>query len=194
MIYNAEISAGALMIVESKQLARLSLNHPTPAQWQEAIEVDNLLQKKTPATAKRQAALIKKRLDLLDREIVETIANSDNELATQLLFAASLLHSQLHYDYMLKVYALYVRRLDQAISKAAWENYWEECALIDGTIQQWSLATKNKLSQVILKILSQAKFINSTRKMDIIPFHLRPEARSLLRKHHPHLLAAMEFN
>ena len=194
MIYNAEISAGALMLVESKQLARLYIKQPTHEQWREAVEVDNLLQKKTPATAKRQAILVKKRFDLLGIELVEQIATSDSEFATQLLFAGSLLHSQLHYDYMLKVYALHVRRLDQAISKAAWENYWEECALIDGTINQWSLATKNKLNQVILRILSQAKYIETTRNMVITPFHLRPEVRGLLRKHHPHLLAAMEFN
>lgn len=194
MIYNAEISAGSLMLVESKQLAQLVLKGLSDEQWRSAVEGDNILQKKTPATAKRQATLIKKRLHLIEMPIVERIAHGDNELATQLLFAASMLHSQLLFDFMIKVYAMHVRRLDQRLSKAAWENYWEEAMLLEPKIQAWSTSTKSKLHQVILRILSQAKYIGSTKKMDMIQFHLRPEARRLLSEHHPHLIAAMEFN
>ncbi|TXI44176.1 DUF1819 family protein [Methylophilus sp.] len=194
MIYNAEISAGALMLVESKQLARLYLTQPTPERWREAIEVENILQKKTPATSKRQAALVKKRFQLMNIELIEQIANSDNELATQLLFAGALLHSQLLYDYMIKVYAQHIKRLEKTIYRYAWENFWEESALLDPSINQWSTATKTKLSQVILRILSQAKYIETTKNMEIAPFHLRPEALSVIRLHHPHLIAAMEFN
>ena len=62
-IYNAEISAGSLMLPESRRIARLLLTHPTKEQWFEALKLDNILQKKSPATAKRQARLIRNRLD-----------------------------------------------------------------------------------------------------------------------------------
>lgn len=182
------------MLVESKQLARLYLTQPTPERWREAIEVENILQKKTPATSTRQAALVKKRFQLMNIELIEQIANSDNELATQLLFAGALLHSQLLYDYMIKVYAQHIKRLEKTIYRYAWESFWEESALLDPSINQWSTATKTKLSQVILRILSQAKYIETTKNMEIAPFYIRPEARSVIRLHHPHLIAAMEFN
>lgn len=182
------------MLVESKQLARLYLTKPTPDRWRDAVEGENILQKKTPATSRRQAALVKKRFHEMNIELIEHIANSDNELTTQLLFAGALLHSQLLYDYMLKVYAPNIKRLEKAIPKYAWDNFWEESALLDPTINEWSAATKSKLCQVILRILSQAKYIETTKNMEIIPFHLRPEARRAIRQHHPHLLAAMEFN
>jgi hypothetical protein len=35
--------------------------HPTEEQWMQTIKVDNLLQKKSPATATRQAHLIRKK-------------------------------------------------------------------------------------------------------------------------------------
>ena len=60
--YNAEISAGSLMPLESRRLAELLQTFPDETAWNKAIETDNVLQKKTPATARRQARLIKRRL------------------------------------------------------------------------------------------------------------------------------------
>ena len=54
--YNAEISAGSLMPLESKRVAALLLTKPDEAAWLDAIEVQNILQKKTPATARRRRA------------------------------------------------------------------------------------------------------------------------------------------
>ena len=56
--YNAEISAGSLLPLESRRIAALLLTDPDDAAWRHAIEVENILQKKTPATARRQATLI----------------------------------------------------------------------------------------------------------------------------------------
>jgi hypothetical protein len=60
--YNAEISAGSLMPLESRRLAELLQTNPDETTWIQAVETDNILQKKTPATARRQARLIKRRL------------------------------------------------------------------------------------------------------------------------------------
>lgn len=193
MIFNAEISAGALMIVETKQLARLMLTYPTKEEWRHAIEVENILQKKTPSTAKRQAVLIKKRLDLVHADILKTIAAGDNELVLQLIFASSLLHSQLHFDFMTKVYGEHLRRYESHITKNAWESFWVECAILDPNINTWSELTKNKLHQVIIKILSQAKYIDSTRQQNLTPPSIRPEALGLIGQHHPHILRGLEF-
>ncbi len=62
-LYNAEISTGSFMIPESRQIAKLLLTHPTIEQWFDALHLDNVLQKKSPASAKRQARLIRNRLD-----------------------------------------------------------------------------------------------------------------------------------
>ena len=193
MIFNAEISAGALMVVETKQLAKLMLTNPTKEEWRQAIEVENILQKKTPATAKRQAALVRKRLDLVHPEILEAIAKCDNELTLQLIFVSSLLHSQLHYDFMTKVYGEHLRRYESHITKNAWENFWEECAVLDPNINTWSELTKNKLHQVIIKILSQAKYIDTPKLKTLTPPYVRPEVVSLLKQHHPNILSGLEF-
>ena len=103
------------------------------------------------------------------------------------------LHSQLHLDYMIKVYGEHLRLYESHIKKNAWEYFWDECAILDSNINNWSELTKNKLNQVIVKILSQAKFIDSTRTQKLTPPAIRPEVLSLVKIHHPHILVGLEF-
>lgn len=192
-MYSAEISAGALMVVESKLIAKFMLTNPTREDWKHAIEIENILQKRTPATGKRQAILIRKRLECVTNDILELISTGDNELTLQLLFASSLLQSQLHLDYMKKVYGEHLRLYETHIKKNAWSYFWEECAMLDPNINNWSDLTKNKLNQVIVKMLSEAKFIDTTRTLKLTPPDLRPEVIELVRSHHPHIISSLEF-
>ncbi|WP_348944726.1 BrxA family protein [Chitinibacter sp. FCG-7] len=59
------------MINESRRIAELLLQKPDDAAWSQAIKLDNILQKNNPATAIRQARLIRSRLELLDGEGIE---------------------------------------------------------------------------------------------------------------------------
>ncbi|WP_326527199.1 BrxA family protein, partial [Dokdonella sp.] len=106
------------MLPESRRVARLLLTHPTKEQWFEALKVDNILQKKSPATARRQARLIRNRLDTLEDEAWSLIAEGSQEVATQLLFAAAIKHSRVLADFLRDVYAGHLRRLEQNISPA----------------------------------------------------------------------------
>lgn len=47
-IYNAEISAGSLLLRESREIAKLLLEQADDAVWRNALVVDNVLQKNHP--------------------------------------------------------------------------------------------------------------------------------------------------
>lgn len=192
-MFNAEISAGSLLALESKRIAKLLLTAPDAATWQHAIEVDNLLQKKTPATARRQATLIRKRLTTLDKVAWQMIAERESEVATQLLLAASIKHSQLLGDFMRGAYADCQRRLDADLTVNDWQNFLTECAHHDPAVLAWSASTKDKLFQVIVRILSESKYLENARTMKLTPPHLHPEVyRYLLRHHETYVLDCME--
>ncbi|XKF16597.1 DUF1819 family protein [Halomonas sp. BLK-85] len=53
--YNSDLIGGNLMVRESRFIAALLLEKTDDAGWQQAIMVDNCLQKNRPATAKRMA-------------------------------------------------------------------------------------------------------------------------------------------
>jgi hypothetical protein len=54
--YKADIAGGALKVYESRLVADLLLNEVSASDWRNAIEIDNVLQKKSPGTARRQAS------------------------------------------------------------------------------------------------------------------------------------------
>ena len=182
--YNAEISAGSLMPLESKRIAALLLSQPDESCWADAIEKQNILQKKTPATARRQATLIRKRLSTLTPDAWQMIASRESEVANQMLLAAAVKHSQLLGDFMLTVYALSQRRLEVALSVSDWHGYLAECAHRDASVAGWTASTKLKLFQCILRILVEAKYLDGSRAMLMTPPSLHPDVRSYLRQHH----------
>ena len=182
-LYNAEISAGSLMLLESKRIASLLLTLPDEAAWLHAIEADNILQKKTPATARRQATLIRKRLMTLDAVAWTAISSRESEVATQLLLAAAIKHSQLLGDFMLRVYADRQRRLEPALAPIDWQDFLAECAHHDPVVADWSDTTKAKLFQVIVRILVESKYLDKSRSMKLTPHALHPEVRRYLSNH-----------
>lgn len=181
------------MLLESKRLACLLLTSPDDAAWRHAIEVDNLLQKKTPATARRQATLIRKRLTTLDAAAWSAICSRESEVAAQLLLAGAIMHSRLLGDFMRHVYAARQRQLDSALGSTDWVDFLAECAHQDPAILTWSTSTLAKLREVILRILTEAKYLESTRSMKLSPRSLHPEVRRYLSdRHETYVLGCLE--
>ncbi|MEI6068038.1 MAG: DUF1819 family protein [Methylococcaceae bacterium] len=186
--YNAEISAGSLMPLESRRIAAFLLTHPDDNAWRRALIEDNLLQKKAPATALRQAGLIRNRLNTLEVTAWEMIAHREQEVAIQLLLVAAIRHSQLLADFINDVYMDHQHRLNLAISPRDWEGFLTECAHKDSSVPRWSASTQAKLFQVILRILKEAKYLESTRSMKITPQSLHPDVRRYLSAQSDHSL------
>jgi Putative inner membrane protein (DUF1819) len=178
--YNAELSAGSLMPLESRRIAAFLLTHPDEKKWKRTLIEDNLLQKKAPATALRQAQLIRKRLNTLDFVALEMIANREQDVVIQLLLVAAVKHSQLLADFISDIYVGHQRHLDIAISPGDWEEFFTECTHRDSSVKKWSPSTQAKLFQVILRILAEAKYLESTRSMKITPQSLHPDVRRYL--------------
>lgn len=177
--YNAEISAGSLLVAESRKLAGLLLGSPTPAQWVAAIKQDNILQR-TPSTARRMARLIRNRLETLDVEGLELVATGDAELCVQMLMAAAIRHSRLLGDFMRDVYAQDLRQLERHLSHRQWDAFLADCGQQDAAVASWAVTTRLKLFQVIVRILAEAKYLESSKTMGLTPPLLHPRVRSYL--------------
>ena len=88
--YNSDLIGGSLLVRESRVIAELLLANADDADWKQAIQVENRLQKRSPATAKRQANALRKRLERLDQPFWRALRDGDDELATQVAFVAAL--------------------------------------------------------------------------------------------------------
>lgn len=193
--YNAEISAGSLMLAESRRVARFMLTHPDRASWLDALKNQNILQKKSPATARRQARLIRNRLETLDEHAWQMVAEGEQELALQVLLAAAIKHSRLLGDFLRDVVTGHLRRLEHTLSPADWDAFLADCARRDAAVETWSATTRAKLLQVVLRILAEARYLESTRSLRLTPPLLHPEVLRYLRaRPESAVLAAMELS
>lgn len=168
------------MPLESRRIAEFLLEQKDADDWRRALVEDNLLQKKSPATALRQAKLIRKRLETLDPVAWEMIANREQEVTIQLLLIAAMRHSQLLADFISHVYIEHQRGLDLALSSADWDGFLTECGHRDESVSQWSPSTQVKLFQVVVRILAEAKYLENTRGMKLTPQSLHPDVKRYL--------------
>jgi hypothetical protein len=182
-IYNGDLVAGSLLIPESRKIASLMLNGVNENEWRKAIESENVLQKRNPLSSIRQSRLIKKRLSTMDSELWRIIAESPLDVTTQALLAASIKHSRILGDFMLNVIKENWRIYRKNITLSDWNNFIDHCAQIDPGITSWTESTQKKLRQVVLRILAEAKYVDNTRKLNLLPVIIHPEIEKYLTAH-----------
>ena len=191
--YNGDIVAGSLLIMESRKIARLLLDDANPKQWHQAIMIDNILQKRTPAAAQRQARLIKNRLLLMKPALWEFIAQGSSDMAVQGILAAAIKHSHLLGDFMDTVIRQHWRTFVKEITDKDWKDFFETCAQVDPDIDQWADSTQAKIKQVIFRILSESKYIDNTKSLQLLPVSVIPEIRQyLIKNSEKYVLRCME--
>ena len=192
-IYDAQIVAGSLLVPESRHVARLLLMKADHEQWRKAILQDNILQKRSPATAKRQARLIRNRLELMKPSLWSMVAEGNQEVATQALLAAAIKHSRLLGDYMDNILREQWLTFKRRLSSTDWNRFIELCVQVEPCILEWSESTLAKLRQVIFRILAEARYLESTRSLKLLHVSVVPEVKGYLVKYsEDYVLGCME--
>jgi len=192
--YSAQMVAGSLMVPESRHIARLLLMDVNPKEWHKAIFQDNILQKRSPATAERQANLIRSRLKLMKPSLWKLVAEGNKEVATQALLAAAIKHCRLLSDFMDQIVRERWLTFERRLSATDWNRFIEICVQIEPHILEWSESTLAKLRQVAFRILAESGYIDSTRSLKLLPVSIVPEVRSyLIKNSENYVLHCMEI-
>lgn len=190
--YNTEVVAGSLLIPESRKVAELILQGADEASWQRFISVDNELQKRAPASAKRQTRLLRNRLEAVSPELLRIIVSGTQEAATQALLAAAIKHNRLLGDFMDTVMREHLRLFETNLAKNDWNKFLEDCAKHAPEVEGWAPTTRKKLGQVVIRILAEAGYLANTRSMRFRPVSLVPEVvRCLERNNENYVLRCM---
>ena len=182
------------MVRESRVIADLLLKSATADEWQQKIQVDNVLQKRSPTTAKRNALAIRKRLELMEPEFWRAIRDGDDELATQVAFAATLERNLLLVEFMEQVIKdLYATRADK-VELYYWLDFLDDCSNKDEKIVYWQESTKKKMGQVIFRMLIEVGFLDNNKSKRLQTLVVRPEVKSMLENtFKQRLLACMDM-
>ncbi|MEZ9559336.1 DUF1819 family protein [Vibrio splendidus] len=178
--YLGDLIGGSLMITEAQLIAELLLSDPSKEQWDDAIVDQNILQKRSPASAKRNAATIKKRIANLGNKYLSTLVNANHEEAAQLMMAATLINSPLLADFMRTVVMDAKRMYRENIDMKDWEYFWEDKCRIYPDFADMSESSTYKIAQVAFKVMTDGGFLESTKTKALTNIYITPDVRQLL--------------
>lgn len=180
--YKADIAGGSLKLPESRIVARLLLEGVSAEEWRCAIEDENVLQKRSPGTAARQASLLRTRLQTMGPEHWELVRDGSKETATHALLAAAVKHSPILAEFMDRVVRERFRTFQHDIPRKLWNEFVEHLRDEDPEMPVWNESTANKLGDSVFQILKEAGFITDTKSYRLQPVQIAPPVLSYLRE------------
>jgi len=173
--YRATITAGSLKVSESRHIAELLLLGVDAQAWNTAIQDENILQVRSPKSARILANLLRARLEPMQPELWQMVSKGSTVLATQACLAASIKHSALLGDFLDLVVREQYHIFQPALSKALWVKYVEDCGNRDPKMLQWNDSTTTRLRSTVFQILAQAGYIENTKTLKLQSVHIAQE-------------------
>ena len=193
MRYKADITAGALKGSESRVIADLLLRDVSDKEWRSALYEENVLQARSPKTAKRLSVLIRGRLSSVEAPLWKLIQDGSVVEATHACLAAAVKASNLLGDFLDLVLRDEYRTFKPTLSLTLWANYIDECRGRDPEMPQWADSTIMRLRSTVFTILAEAGYIDSTKTRKLQRVHIvKPVLRYLEQHHEEYVLRCIQ--
>ncbi len=180
-IYKANITAGALLVPESRKIADLMLRKVSAQEWKESVEQKNILQKLSVSSSKRVASHIRSRLELMKPELWQMVRDGDAVLSTQAIFAAAIKHCRILGDYLDLVVRDQFRKLEDKLTPAIWDQFVLACKQRDPLMEDFPPSTAKKMRSVVHKILVEVGYLKSAHDWHLKKIEIVPEVMGYLR-------------
>ncbi len=172
MRYKGDLTAGALKVAESRIIAGLLLRKDNDDSWKNTIVRKNVLQARSPATARRLTQLVKGRLMTMGPDLWRMIRDGKGSVATHAVLAAAVKHSPLLGDFLDLVVRQQYRLFAEKLTNKLWDEYVDGCQERDPDMPQWNESTRIRLRSSVFQALAQAGYIENTRSLKLQTVHI----------------------
>jgi len=170
------------MTYETEQLADLYLEHLDWAEVQQLIVDENILQKGTISTRKREFAELKKRLKELSSDEMRFIVTcTTDELKLFCLYLCAKTY-RLIYEFVVEVIREKYLMFDYLILESDYTRFIESKTASSLKLQKITEKTQYKIKQVIFRILEQSTLIDSAKTKNIQKPYISQELESIVAK------------
>lgn len=180
--YIANVTAGALLVPESKKIADLMLKEVSKEEWKKKIEEENILQRLSLSSSKRIATFIKSRLQLMTNELWAMIRDGDNILATQANFVAAVKQSKLLGDYLDSIVRTQFKKMEDTLPLSLWDEYIVMCEKADPYMEKFPPSSAEKVRGNIHKILIEVGYLSDPYQRKLQKVEFLPEIINYLKK------------
>lgn len=170
------------MVPESRIVADLLLKGVDAAGWKQAIEVKNVLRKRSPTTASTKAALVRARLQTMTTDLWRLVRDGSKPVTTHAVFAATIKHTPLIGDFLDLVVRDLYRRFEDTLKPQHWDRYVEDCHNRDPLMPEWSTTTLEKLRTRVFGMMTEAGYLSDSRTRTLKHVHVSPEVIQYLKE------------
>lgn len=185
MKYNLSFIGASLFPNESLKISKLYLELKNWEEVQKTVIEENILQKNTLATTKREYRELKKRLENLSIPLLEYLVTATQDMAKLTLIYAICKASHIIYDFIVEVIREKYLLFDYTLLDMDYEKFIrtkEEIELLSPITDKTAKKTKN----MILKILEQGGLLNSVKERQIQRPYIDEQLLRLIYKHDKH--------
>lgn len=168
--YNGALTREQFLFYEMRTTAKLLGAGLTDEEATEAIMKDNLFQYPTEKSIKNLAGVCLKRLHSMNDDcLMEAIAKLPADAAKQVCLYAMMKQNRLVWDFMITVIGEKYRILDTSFGKVDLNTFFMRLTEQDDNVASWSDATVQKIKQVLVRILVENEYLDSTRADHLNP-------------------------
>lgn len=192
--YSLSFTAASLMVYETEKLALLYLETGDWEKIKNLVVEDNILQKGTLGTRKREFVELKKRLDSLTKKQLRYFEDATSSDRKHLVLLSCFKSYGLIYDFASEVVRSKLLMFDYQILNSDYESFFDSKALTHESLESISESTKNKIKQVLFKILEQAEMIDSVKNKYIQKLYISEELIRVIAEDNPQYLKAFLYN
>lgn len=162
----------SLMVDESRKIAGLLLQDLSGNQWTEAIEQQNIIQKGSIQTARRQARCIGYRLRELPPNCLTVIENGTSKEVKQLLLFALLNHSAFALDFFKYAVIEPQKVFKSTMPKLMWESFLNQQH--NENISQLADSTLIKIRKNLISSFVEAGYVENTKTLKYLNVFVEP--------------------
>ena len=157
--YSAKLTAEPFLYNETKTIAKFLLDGEEEEKLRKRNIEENLIKYKSPKSIVRVNSPIFRRLDAMDKEMLEDFVYSDIENSKHILLYAIMKTDKLVRDFIMEVYKDKLMMRKEYIEKFDIDNWYEEKCILSNTLKERSETTSAKLKQVIMKIMQDSGLV-----------------------------------
>ena len=168
--YNGALTREQFLFYEMRTTVKLLSNGLSDEEVMSAILKDNLFQYPTEKSIKNITGVCLKRLNSMNDDcLVNAIATQSSDAAKQICLYAMMKQNRLVWDFMITVIGDKYRLLDTSFGKIDMNTFFMRLAEQDDNVASWSDATVQKIKQVLVRILVENEYLDSTRADHLNP-------------------------
>lgn len=181
--YNAKLTGEPFLYNETKIMAKYLIEGESIENLKKRNIEENLIKHKKVASIKRVNSPIFKRLNVMDKDMLEEFIYSDIDTSKYILLYTIMKTDRLVKDFVTEVYKdkLYMKK--DYIEKFDIDNWYEEKCILSQTLRERTESTAAKLKQVIMKIMQDSGLvIKEKNRFKIVRPLLKEKFISMLDK------------